>query len=162
MERKVLISNSLKEQLLCFLDNIYFRARDISVANAGIDVTDFPTTLKNLISQYHPKGMQVVTSPYDNINWNAISEHKKVAVYKCLQELLVNTKKHSNATLISIAFKNKGKKNEIVYSDNGIGFEPGKKSYGGLVNVETRMNEIGGSFSFESNKDKGFKATLLV
>ena len=162
VERKVLISNSLKEQLLCFLDNIYFRARDISVANAGIDVTDFPTTLKNLISQYHPKGMQVVTSPYDNINWNAISEHKKVAVYKCLQELLVNTKKHSNATLISIAFKNKGKKNEIVYSDNGIGFEPGKKSYGGLVNVETRMNEIGGSFSFESNKDKGFKATLLV
>lgn len=161
VERKVLISNSLKEQLLCFLDDIYVRARDISIANAGIDVTDFPTTLKNLISQYHPKGMQVVTSPYGNINWNIISEHKKVAVYKCLQELLVNTKKHSNASLISIAFKSKGRKNEIVYSDNGVGFEPGKKGYGGLLNVETRMNEIGGSFSFRSNKGKGFKATLL-
>lgn len=161
VERKVLITNSLKEQLLCFLDDIYVRARDISIANAGIDVTDFRSTLTNLISQYHPKGMQIVTSPYSNINWNAIPEYKKVAVYKCLQELLVNTKKHSKATLISIVFKNKGRKNEIFYSDNGIGFEPRGKSYGGLHNVETRMKEIGGSFSFNPNNGKGVKGTLL-
>ena len=161
VESKILISDGLKEQLLSFLDDIYVRARNISVANAGMDVTDFDATLKNLISQYHPKGMHVVTSPYSNIDWSVISEHKKVAVYKCLQELLVNTKKHSQATNISIVFKKKGKKREIVYSDNGQGFEMDKKVYRGLHNVETRMNEIGGSFSFKANKGKGFKASLL-
>ena len=63
--------------------------------------------------------------------------------------------------MISIAFKGKKGKNEIVYSDNGIGFEVDDIVLGGLKHVETRMKEIDGNFSFESNEGKGFKASLL-
>ena len=161
VEHKLNIPVKTKERLLYFLNDIYVRSRDISVANAGVNVSDFPTALKNLIAQYHPKGVNIVTSPYSNIGWDKVPEHKKIQLYKCLQELLVNTKKHSRATLISIAFNEKGRKNSIVYSDNGIGFDTDKILMGGMKNVETRMTEIGGSFSFESNIGKGFKGILL-
>ncbi|WP_421810705.1 tetratricopeptide repeat-containing sensor histidine kinase [Flagellimonas sp.] len=161
VENKLSASTNIKENLLNFLNDIYLRARDISVANAGVDVSDFPAALKSLVAQYHPKGVSVITSPYSNINWDDVPEHKKIQLYKCLQELLVNSKKHSKATLISIAFNGKGKKNEIVYSDNGIGFDVDNIVLGGLNNVETRMTEIEGSFSFESDEGKGFKASLL-
>lgn len=161
VENKLNIPVKMKERLLYFLNDIYVRARDISVANAGVNVSDFPSALKSLIAQYHPKGVNIVTSPYSNISWDKIPEHKKIQLYKCLQELLVNTKKHSKATMISIAFNGKGRKNTIVYSDNGIGFDTDKILLGGMKNVETRMSEIGGSFSFESNKGKGFKGNLL-
>lgn len=161
VENKLSASTNIKENLLNFLNDIYLRARDISVANAGVDVSDFPAALKSLVAQYHPKGVSVITSPYSNINWDDVPEHKKIQLYKCLQELLVNSKKHSKATLISIAFNRKGKKNEIVYSDNGIGFDVDNIVLGGLNNVETRMTEIEGSFSFESDEGKGFKASLL-
>jgi len=161
VENKLNIPVKMKERLLYFLNDIYVRARDISVANAGVNVSDFPSALKSLIAQYHPKGVNIVTSPYSNISWDKIPEHKKIQLYKCLQELLVNTKKHSKATMISIAFNGKGRKNMIVYSDNGIGFDTDMILLGGMKNVETRMTEIGGSFSFESNKGKGFKGNLL-
>ena len=160
VENKLNASTGVKDKILNFLNDIYLKARDISMANANVAVTDFPQTLKNLIAQYHPKGVDVITSPYSNINWDAVPEHKKIQLYKCLQELLVNSKKHSRATMISIAFKGKKGKNEIVYSDNGIGFEVDDIVLGGLKHVETRMKEIDGNFSFESNEGKGFKASL--
>lgn len=161
VENKLDLPVNMKERLLYFLNDIYVRARDISVVNAGVNVSDFPAAFKNLISQYHPKGVNIVTSAYTNISWDKVDEYKKIQLYKCLQELLVNTKKHSKATLITIAFNGKGKKNSIVYSDNGIGFDVDKILMGGMKNVETRMTEIGGSFSFESNIGKGFKGILL-
>ena len=161
VENKLITSTSVKGKILNFLNDIYLKARDISMANITVDVTDFPRTLKNLIAQYHPKGVDVITSPYSNIKWDAIPEHKKIQLYKCLQELLVNSKKYSKATTISIAFKAKKGKKEIVYSDNGIGFKVDSIVLGGLKHVETRMKEIDGNFSFESNQGKGFKASLV-
>ncbi|WP_435623155.1 ATP-binding protein [Flagellimonas sp.] len=161
VENKLITSTSVKDKILNFLNDIYLKARDISMANIAVDVTDFPRTLKNLIAQYHPKGVDVITSPYSNINWDATPEHKKIQLYKCLQELLVNSKKYSKATTISIAFKGKKGKKEIVYSDNGIGFKVDDIVLGGLKHVETRMKEIDGNFSFESNEGKGFKASLI-
>ncbi|MEO1013477.1 MAG: ATP-binding protein, partial [Bacteroidota bacterium] len=153
-------STTIKDDLLNFLNDIYLRARDISIVYAGIDVNDFPKALKNLIAQHHQEGVTILTAPYSTINWDALAEYKKKAIYKSLQELLVNTKKHSKAKLVTIAFHGKGKKNEIVYSDDGVGFDPDEIVMGGLRNVETRINDIGGSFSFESKQGQGFKATL--
>ncbi|MEM8509336.1 MAG: tetratricopeptide repeat protein [Bacteroidota bacterium] len=160
VESKLNIPTKVREKLLNFLSDIYTRARDISVENAEIDVSDFPKALKNLMVQHHPVGVNIITAPYSNINWVAVPEHKKKAVFKSLQELLVNTKKHAKATLVTIAFHKKGRKNEIVYADDGSGFNSNTIVFGGLGNVETRMTEIGGSFSFESSEGKGFKASL--
>ncbi|GMN06284.1 hypothetical protein MTsPCn5_16730 [Croceitalea sp. MTPC5] len=151
-----------KEKVLTHLSSLYKKARDISITHAHIDVRDYDKALRNLIAQHHPKDMQVITSPVNQINWNSKSEAKKIALYKGLQELLVNTKKHSKATDISIVFKNEGKKIITIYTDNGVGFMVTEKKLNGLNNVETRMKESDGSFSFESSKGKGFRAHLVI
>ncbi len=149
-----------KDRLLNFLNDIYTHARDISTTMASVDVTDFPGSLENLMAQHHPKDVEIIRNPITQIDWSKIPSHKKTAIYKSLQELLVNTKKHAKASNISMVFRKKGKGNEIVYSDDGIGFNPNGVIMGGVQNVETRMKEIGGNFSFESSEGKGFKAIL--
>lgn len=151
-----------KDRLLGYLNDIYQRARDISTANAAVDVSDFPKALRNLFAQHNPKGVQILTNPMASVDWTSISNTKKTALYKSLQELLINTKKHANANLISIVFKKEGKRLLIVYSDDGVGFDPQKKNFGGLHNVGTRMKESGGKFSFESIEGKGFTAKMLI
>lgn len=150
----------IKNKLLHFLNTIYTHARDISTTTASVDVANFPETLEDLIAQHHPKNVEIIRNPMTHIDWHKVPGYKKTAIFKSLQELLVNTKKHAKASTIGIVFKNKGKYNEIVYSDDGVGCDSQNIILGGLLNVETRMNEIGGNISFESSKGNGFKAIL--
>ncbi|MEM8999403.1 MAG: hypothetical protein AAGB24_03995 [Bacteroidota bacterium] len=150
----------LKINLLNHLNDIYLRTRDIATETSRIDFGNFPNALKDLILQHQTHPNQVITNSWNIIAWNDIPNHKKMAIYRSLQELLVNTKKHAQATQTTLVFKDKGRKKELVYTDNGIGFDPNHKVLSGLNNVETRMQGIGGTFSFISNKDEGFKASI--
>ena len=94
------------------------------------------------------------------VNWRKISDEKKITIYRILQELMTNMKKHSKASHVVIAFIQKPKRIFINYLDNGIGGELKKGS--GLQNTESRINSIDGKITFESVKDKGFKAKLVI
>ncbi len=153
-------SKTIKNKLLDYLNDIYLRTRDISTEISSVDVEDFPSSIRNLIAQYQKENTRIITNPVDTIDWNKVANFKRIAVYRCLQELLVNTKKHSQATEVSLAFTRKGKKHEIVYTDNGIGFDAQSINQSGLANVETRINGITGTFSFDSSKGNGFNAKL--
>ncbi|MCD8529424.1 MAG: hypothetical protein LRY25_01160 [Flavobacterium sp.] len=52
-----------------------------------------------------------------------LKEEIKITLYRVLQELMVNMKKHSECTLVAIAFKNNPTTLEITYSDNGKGIQ---------------------------------------
>jgi len=82
-------------------------------------------------------------------------------VYRIIQELMVNMKKHSHASLVAITFKKSPKHIEITYADNGVGVAKNHIKYSnGLNNAENRINTIKGSFIFESEDKKGFKAKI--
>ncbi len=150
-----------KDKLLNYLNDLYVRSRDISTQIAGIDIGNFSESLKGLIVQYHTDSVSVITNPITAFPWHKIADHTKIAIYRSLQELLINTKKHAKATEITIAIKQDATKNKITYTDNGIGFDLQEQHLNGLYNVETRMRDIGGKFTFESQKGKGFKANLI-
>ena len=69
-------------------------------------------------------------------------------------------KKHSDASIVILSFKMMGNKIQIKYSDDGVGGELKKNN--GLLNVENRINSLNGRITLESEKDKGFKATIIV
>ena len=73
---------------------------------------------------------------------------------------MTNMRKHSMATSVALVFTQVGSKIEIKYRDNGIGCDLFKKN--GLQNTETRIASINGTISFESKKNDGFKATIIV
>jgi len=154
------IPEASKTPLVNKLENLYFRTRDISTETADIDLEDFPQSLKYVLMQHNAQGVQVIINPIDQIDWNRVPDYKKIVVYRCLQELMINMKKHSSASQVTVIFKNTGSKNEIRYTDNGVGFDMETLQKRGLHNVETRMQSISGTFSFDTTKGNGFKARL--
>ena len=143
------------------LEHIYTKTRDISKDNSFIDFnSNFEDTINDLLLSYRNETVGVITKGIKTINWNSISNIKKTTIYRVLQELMTNMKKHSHATVTVISFsKNKGKLH-INYNDNGNGCELKKQV--GLQNTESRMESINGTIRFESQINNGFKAIMSI
>ena len=163
-ETQDLASSQNKEILLNNLDTIYSRTRNISKENSTIDTRlHFVAGLKEMISSFNTDAVNVLINGMDSFNWNALEANKKIIVYRVLQELLVNMKKHSQSSLVVIAFKKTENKLQIDYSDNGVGAAFDKiNSKNGLQNVENRILAIKGSITFDTKPEKGFKTSFKI
>ncbi len=156
-------SEEKKERLLGDLDSVYKRTRDISKENATIETGEnYPMQLMGMLSEYQNEKVNVLNSGIKEIGWEKVEEIKKIAVYRILQELMVNMAKHSQAELCMVIFKAKGKNIIISYSDTGVGIGSDKIIFkNGLANAENRIKGIGGSLTFDSNPEKGLKMTIV-
>jgi signal transduction histidine kinase len=163
-ETQDLSSNQNKEILLNNLDTIYSRTRNISKENSIIDTsTKFVEGLKEMMSGFNTDAVNILINGMDSVNWNALERNKKIIIYRVIQELLVNMKKHSQCSLAVISFNKKEKKLQIDYSDNGIGAAFDKiNSRNGLQNVENRILAIKGTITFDTKPDKGFKTNFTI
>ena len=160
VENELDASVASKLKLLNNLEDVYLRTRDISTETASVDFKDFPNTLKNLLIQHNKPQVRVVTNTINTIPWEKVPEHKKLTIYRVLQELMVNMKKHSQAQLVSVMFKKNKNKYEIWYADDGVGCDLSIISLNGLKNAESRMKEIGGRITFDTSQGHGFKAII--
>ncbi|THF47420.1 ATP-binding protein [Flavobacterium supellecticarium] len=151
-----------KEILLESLDKIYTGSRNISRENSTIDTgTLYPEQLKEVIKGYKSERVNVMSSGMDQINWDEVDPTKKIVVYRVLQELLVNMKKHSKSSLVVVRFQLDANRIQIDYSDNGVGIDKNKLALkNGLQNVETRIKSISGTYTFDSVPNKGFKVSF--
>lgn len=151
-----------KVKLLDHLEDVYNRTRNISKENSLIPTgTEYVSYLKNMLLEFQDAQVKIITAGIDDFSWDSLNEIKKVVLYRIIQELLVNMKKHSGADLVVIKFSKSNKYAEIQYTDNGVGFdENDKKIKNGLQNVETRIETINGTITFDSKVKKGVKAVL--
>ena len=160
-ETKDLSSSENKEILLSNLDTIYSGTRNISRQNSTIDTGEnFESELKEMLSSYNGNEVRVIIKDNNDINWPKIQSEKKIAVYRVLQELLVNMKKHSQCSFVVIGFEENDKQVQIQYSDNGIGFSGKMNLRNGLKNAENRIQNIKGTLTFESEPNKGLKVKI--
>lgn len=155
-------SNPNKEAVLDKLDIIYNNARDISKQNRSVETGEgFPDELANLFRSYQSDEVNVILKRYDIDIWNGISEHIKVTLYRVLQELLTNMKKHSNATLVAVSIEKYKKELFVQFKDNGKGFSEGI-SKNGLLNAENRIHAIKGKLTFDTELHQGCKFSINV
>lgn len=151
-----------KETLLGNLDTIYQRARNISNENKQINTGEtFVEQLKHMIHSYGSDKINVIlnTAALHDIQ---LKDEVKITLYRVLQELMVNMKKHSECSLVAIAFKNNSTALEISYSDNGKGVKNQLHSKNGLQNVENRIFSINGTITFDTEFEKGFKVKIII
>jgi signal transduction histidine kinase len=83
----------------------------------------------------------------------------EVTLFRMIQELCTNIIKHSQASEVNI-YLTQGSPNEIniIIEDNGIGFDPKtiiNQSGIGLKNMEKKVEQMGGTFSIDSNLNTG-------
>jgi signal transduction histidine kinase len=152
-----------KEVLLERLDHIYTRTRNISQQNSEIptDAT-YKTALLDLLNSFSSDRVNVMVTSSDGIEWSILKKDTKITIYRVLQELLVNMKKHSQCSLVVVSFATKGKVLEITYSDNGKGFVAEGVLKKGLQNVENRIYDLKGTVTFGSETGKGFRVTFSI
>ncbi len=151
-----------KEKLLSSLDQLYGKTRDLSRDTAQVPTgPGYPAALKDLLGGYSSEKVNVIIHDLDTLPWQRISALKKMACYRVLQELMVNMKKHSGATLVLLKFEREGNRALISYSDNGKGIAPGTSlDRGGLGIAENRMEAIKGTFTFDTQGPRGFRCQL--
>jgi PAS domain S-box-containing protein len=88
-----------------------------------------------------------------------IDTSKEIILYRIIQELIGNSLKHSNASIITIVFESTPRNLLITFSDNGKGFDIKKiqKNTSGLSNIKTRVIACNGILAIKSHKDIGTK-----
>ena len=163
-ETQDLSTDQNKETLLNNLDTIYSRTRNISKENSLVDTeSKYVEGLKEMISGFNTCTITILVNGMDSISWHTLKHDKKIIVYRVIQELLVNMKKHSQCSLAVITFKKSKNKLQIDYSDNGIGATLDKiNSKNGLQNVENRILSINGTITFDTKSNKGFKTSFTI
>jgi len=154
---------NIKETLVQNLDHIYTRVRGISRENSDIDTKDnFAFNLKEMLSTYNSGSTKVIINNIEKVIWSEIDEIKKVTIYRVLQELMVNMKKHSHAPYVFIKIESNQKSIFIDYKDNGKGCEKNKIIKNGLQNMENRILAIKGTITFDTEPDKGFGVNIKL
>ena len=92
----------------------------------------------------------------DVINWDEVTNKKKIHIYRIIQETLHNIYKHANATKVEISFNLKNNVICLALSDNGSGFDVNKAKSGiGLKNMNSRIDEINGTINISSEINLG-------
>jgi len=92
-----------------------------------------------------------------------LSDTSAIMLYRCVQELLNNAIKHSEASTITVTIDKIDSDIVVHVIDNGIGFELEEietiyhYSNGGygLFSVSERLSNVGGKFHIQSNLGKG-------
>lgn len=85
-------------------------------------------------------------------------------VFLVAKEALHNIVKHANASQVILSLEFSRDKLELDIRDNGSGFDPAARaaSGNGLINMQKRAQELGGSFSINSQKGQGTFITFAV
>ncbi|MFD2822874.1 sensor histidine kinase [Lacinutrix iliipiscaria] len=128
---------------------------------SGSGFTDIIKTL--LETQTEAYKLKYEFTKDDAIQWDSISNKTKIHIYRILQESLQNIYKHANATLVEISFSLKNNVICITIKDDGTGFDVNKSRKGiGIKNITSRVKEIDGELTIESQKDIGTSIMITV
>ncbi|NRT17074.1 signal transduction histidine kinase [Flavobacterium sp. 28A] len=161
-ETKNLSTPKNKEILLKSLDTVYDRTRNISKENSNIHTDEqFTAQLKMMLLDFNTPKISLIINGLESIEWSLIEDTKKITLYRILQELLVNMKKHSQCSIVVIVLKREKKKLQLSYTDNGIGFNNKKDRHSnGLKNIKNRIESIKGTITFNTILEKGTKINI--
>jgi signal transduction histidine kinase len=92
--------------------------------------------------------------------------NREIILYRIISELITNTIKHARATKINIDLYQRNNVLELIYSDNGIGFDAEKvinQNLGmGLSNINSRIISLNGIIDIFSLPNEGFNLKVTL
>ena len=134
-------------------------------SNLFSDNSNFIAIVKELYSKIENHSrIQFNLEVSDAINFDLINNTIKINLYRILQEALQNIEKYAEASHVEIVMTqiNSGHI-EVIISDDGKGFSPHHRISGiGIENMKIRIHELGGTFSIESELNRGTKIDLTI
>lgn len=158
IEHRQIYSN---DEMLDYLDHIYVRSRNISREfDSSVLLKNFHGNLKVMLTSFQSKNANVLIQNSSEEFWQPVKSNLKLTIYRILQELMTNMKKHSNANVVVISFKKEENYLQIQYTDNGKGFNlRDLKFSNGIKNIEARVAHLSGNLDFKET-EKGMVIIL--
>ncbi len=102
------------------------------------------------------------------INFENILFHTKaneLFLFRIIQELISNSIKHAQCSLISISIKKFGNKISLEYFDNGLGMDAQQLKTSanslGMASISNRVAMLNGTVKYETALQQGFKAFII-
>jgi signal transduction histidine kinase/Flp pilus assembly protein TadD len=151
-----------KNELLDNIEELYEKSRDISYeAPDEIPATEsYHQSINDLLKGFASENTRVVIVGNEPDYWNNLHPAAKKNLAQVLQELMVNMRKHSKASLVLIKFGAENQALQITYTDDGIGLPEAAKFGNGLKNTENRIRELKGRISFGQHQPTGLKVEI--
>jgi PAS domain S-box-containing protein len=99
-----------------------------------------------------------------------LPEDLRGLVYQAVRELLANAAKHAAARRVTVALADEDGVSTVTVADDGVGFDPHiltvRPEHGttrfGLLNIRTRLSEVGGAVHVASAPGGGTRVTLVM
>jgi signal transduction histidine kinase len=98
-----------------------------------------------------------------NARLDDLPDQHKTNLYRIIQEALTNCARHSKAKAIAISIRQQEHELRVTVSDDGIGLQKEGQVGGlGLIGIQERARELGGSILIESGSDHGTLLTVSI
>lgn len=94
-----------------------------------------------------------------------LDDHKKLILFRIVQESIQNCIKHADASELEVNFSYEGRGLKVCVSDNGKGFNPEERTGLdglGLMNLKRRAWLAGGEARVESQLNRGTTVTIII
>jgi signal transduction histidine kinase len=101
---------------------------------------------------------QIVVNYDSQVTFDPDEKQRHLHVFRILQELMNNSIRHGNATLLTIVFKQESDRIVCNYTDNGVGFNilDDKNHCGlGMKNISSRISFLKGTLDLNSTVNEG-------
>ncbi len=151
-----------QELVLDDLEQLYEKSRNISYDLPDETPVNYHESIAALLASYGTVDTRVSILGNAETTWEGVSPDVKSQLFRVLQELMINMKKHSGAGNVVLRFERSGHQLGIRYSDDGRGLPPVFAYGNGLRNTENRISGIGGSISFDTSVSTGLKIQLTI
>ena len=117
---------------------------------------NFSNLLFDLKKEYEErKEFAVEISIFPENGFENVPENTKHQIYRIVQELLTNVSKHAKAKNVGVTLTNHNEALNIIFEDDGIGFDA-KEIHGiGLKNIEERLKTINGTLNIDTKIGSG-------
>ena len=156
------------ENISSFTSSTIYELRDTIWAMNKNEITfeDLQTRISNYIEKAHVFEDKINFSfnVAKNVDLNRkFSSVEGMNIHRVIQEAIHNSLKHANPSQIQVEVSQNLNNLQFAIKDDGIGFDATSIVRGnGLMNMQKRVNEIGGKLLIDSHKKEGTKITILL
>lgn len=116
--------------------------------------------INSLIKEYETNSNLQVYFNRNDMLW-ALNDDQEQLLFRAIQEFLVNTTKHSQASEVRIQQHFTDRSIILTMQDNGVGTDNIKPQMG-LTGMEERAKLLGGKVSIQSSINAGFKVRIVL
>ncbi|MBW1295654.1 sensor histidine kinase [Aquimarina litoralis] len=149
----------IKDTIIDQIDDTYQQVREIShnLIPKKINQTAFANYIREYIDTIEKViDPEITFIPHPVEKINTISDNQKVEIFKIIQELMTNALKHAKAKVIEICLNAYKDSIEIIFEDDGIGFDIDKETNGiGLQNIRKRLALLKAKMDIDSTINRG-------